>query len=80
MSTSTAAPAGKIQPRLKQKYRSEIQQKLREEFGKNLRSLEERYQQKLDQLKSNLELRRKVEVQVSVLYRGAKHPPRALVK
>ena len=33
MSTSTAAPAGKIQPRLKQKYRSEIQQKLREEFG-----------------------------------------------
>jgi large subunit ribosomal protein L5 len=33
MSTSTAAPAGKIQPRLKQKYRSEILQKLQEEFG-----------------------------------------------
>ena len=33
MSTTTAAPAGKIQPRLKQKYRSEIQQKLQEEFG-----------------------------------------------
>ena len=33
MSTSTAAPAGKIQPRLKQKYRSEIAQQLQEEFG-----------------------------------------------
>jgi large subunit ribosomal protein L5 len=33
MSTTTAAPAGKIQPRLKQKYRNEIQQKLQEEFG-----------------------------------------------
>ena len=33
MSTDTAAPAGKIQPRLKQKYRAEIQQKLQEEFG-----------------------------------------------
>ncbi|KAA9133890.1 50S ribosomal protein L5 [Microbacterium caowuchunii] len=33
MSTDTAAPAGKIQPRLKQKYRNEIQQKLQEEFG-----------------------------------------------
>jgi large subunit ribosomal protein L5 len=33
MSTTTAAPAGKIQPRLKQKYRAEIQQKLQEEFG-----------------------------------------------
>jgi large subunit ribosomal protein L5 len=33
MSTDTAAVAGKIQPRLKQKYRSEIQQKLQEEFG-----------------------------------------------
>src|SRR3546814_244265 len=33
MSTATAAEAGKIQPRLKQKYRNEIQQKLREEFG-----------------------------------------------
>ncbi|WP_308492953.1 50S ribosomal protein L5 [Microbacterium terrisoli] len=33
MSTTTAAPAGKIQPRLKQKYRSEIQQKLQDEFG-----------------------------------------------
>ena len=33
MSTATAAPAGKIQPRLKQKYRSEIAQQLQEEFG-----------------------------------------------
>ena len=33
MSTTTAAPAGKIQPRLKQKYRSEIVPALREEFG-----------------------------------------------
>jgi large subunit ribosomal protein L5 len=33
MSTATAAPAGKIQPRLKQKYRSEIQKALQEEFG-----------------------------------------------
>ena len=33
MSTTTAAPAGKIQPRLKQKYRAEIQQKLQDEFG-----------------------------------------------
>ncbi|GAA3763108.1 50S ribosomal protein L5 [Microbacterium kribbense] len=33
MSTTTAAEAGKIQPRLKQKYRSEIQQKLQNEFG-----------------------------------------------
>jgi len=32
-STTTAAPAGKIQPRLKQKYRAEIQQKLQDEFG-----------------------------------------------
>jgi large subunit ribosomal protein L5 len=33
MSTTTAAPAGKIQPRLKQKYRSEIAPALREEFS-----------------------------------------------
>ncbi|MEV7693895.1 50S ribosomal protein L5 [Microbacterium sp. NPDC089189] len=33
MSSDTAAAAGKIQPRLKQKYRNEIQQKLRDEFG-----------------------------------------------
>ena len=33
MSTETAAPAGKIQPRLKQKYKAEIQQKMRDEFG-----------------------------------------------
>ena len=33
MSNTTAVEAGKIQPRLKQKYRSEIQQKLQEEFG-----------------------------------------------
>ena len=33
MSTDTAAQAGKIQPRLKQKYKAEIQQKLQDEFG-----------------------------------------------
>ena len=33
MSTTTAVQAGKIQPRLKQKYRSEIKQQLQEEFG-----------------------------------------------
>ncbi|MGE3194165.1 MAG: 50S ribosomal protein L5 [Microbacteriaceae bacterium] len=34
MATATAAaPAGKIQPRLKQKYRTEISKKLTEEFG-----------------------------------------------
>ncbi|WP_194409404.1 50S ribosomal protein L5 [Microbacterium cremeum] len=33
MSTATAVEAGKIQPRLKQKYKAEIQQKLLEEFG-----------------------------------------------
>ena len=33
MSTATAAPTGKIQPRLKQKYRSEITAQLTEEFG-----------------------------------------------
>jgi large subunit ribosomal protein L5 len=33
MSTPTAVEAGKIQPRLKQMYRAEIQQKLQEEFG-----------------------------------------------
>ncbi|MGO1802218.1 MAG: 50S ribosomal protein L5 [Microbacteriaceae bacterium] len=33
MSTDTAAQAGKIQPRLKQKYKAEIQQKMRDEFG-----------------------------------------------
>ncbi|OJX65857.1 MAG: 50S ribosomal protein L5 [Micrococcales bacterium 73-13] len=33
MSTATAAPAGKIQPRLKQKYRTEIVPALTEEFG-----------------------------------------------
>ncbi len=33
MSTDTAAPAGKIQPRLKQKYKAEIQQKMQDEFG-----------------------------------------------
>ena len=33
MSNATAATAGKIQPRLKQKYRSEIAQQLQEEFG-----------------------------------------------
>lgn len=33
MSTDTAVQAGKIQPRLKQKYKAEIQQKLQDEFG-----------------------------------------------
>ncbi|MBB2975442.1 large subunit ribosomal protein L5 [Microbacterium endophyticum] len=33
MSTVTAAEAGKIQPRLKQTYKSEILQKLQDEFG-----------------------------------------------
>jgi len=33
MSTATAATAGKIQPRLKQKYRSEIVKALTEQFG-----------------------------------------------
>ncbi|GGH41419.1 50S ribosomal protein L5 [Microbacterium album] len=33
MSTTTAAPAGKIQPRLKQVYRDQIRQKLQDEFG-----------------------------------------------
>jgi len=33
MSTATAAPAGKVQPRLKQKYRSEIVPALTKEFG-----------------------------------------------
>jgi large subunit ribosomal protein L5 len=33
MSNTAAAEAGKIQPRLKQKYRAEIQQKLQDEFG-----------------------------------------------
>ena len=33
MSTATAAPAGKIQPRLKQKYREEIVPALTEQFG-----------------------------------------------
>jgi len=33
MSTATAAPAGKIQPRLKQKYRTEIVPALTEQFG-----------------------------------------------
>jgi large subunit ribosomal protein L5 len=33
MSTDTAAPAGKIQPRLKQKYRAEIVPALTEEFS-----------------------------------------------
>jgi large subunit ribosomal protein L5 len=33
MSTTTAAPAGKIQPRLKQKYQAEIKKSLQEEFG-----------------------------------------------
>ncbi len=31
--TATAAPAGKIQPRLKQKYKNEIVQSLTEQFG-----------------------------------------------
>ena len=33
MSSATAVEAGKIQPRLKQKYKSEIQKKLQDEFG-----------------------------------------------
>ena len=33
MASTTAAPAGKIQPRLKQKYRGEITKTLTEEFG-----------------------------------------------
>jgi large subunit ribosomal protein L5 len=33
MATATAAQPGKIQPRLKQKYRAEISKKLTEEFG-----------------------------------------------
>ena len=33
MASTTAAPAGKIQPRLKQKYRDEITKALTEEFG-----------------------------------------------
>lgn len=33
MASATAAPAGKIQPRLKQKYRTEISKTLTEEFG-----------------------------------------------
>ena len=33
MATTTAAPTGKIQPRLKQKYRSEIVKALTEQFG-----------------------------------------------
>ena len=33
MSTATAVEAGKIQPRLKQKYNSEIKKALQEEFG-----------------------------------------------
>jgi len=33
MSTTAAAEAGKIQPRLKQKYKNEIQQKMQDEFG-----------------------------------------------
>jgi large subunit ribosomal protein L5 len=33
MASTTAAPAGKIQPRLKQKYRDEITKTLTEEFG-----------------------------------------------
>ena len=33
MSTTTAVEAGKIQPRLKQKYQTEIKQQLQEEFG-----------------------------------------------
>ena len=33
MSTATAAPAGKIQPRLKQKYNAEIKKALQDEFG-----------------------------------------------
>jgi large subunit ribosomal protein L5 len=33
MSTATAAPAGKIQPRLKQKYKNEISAQLTKDFG-----------------------------------------------
>jgi len=33
MSTDTAAPAGKIQPRLKQKYQNEISAQLKKDFG-----------------------------------------------
>ena len=33
MSTTTAVEAGKIQPRLKQKYNTEIKQQLQDEFG-----------------------------------------------
>ena len=33
MSTATAVEAGKIQPRLKQKYQAEIKKALQEEFG-----------------------------------------------
>ncbi len=33
MSTATAAPAGRIQPRLKQKYRDEIAAQLKQDFG-----------------------------------------------
>ena len=33
MSSTTAAAAGKIQPRLKQKYQSEIKKALQDEFG-----------------------------------------------
>jgi large subunit ribosomal protein L5 len=33
MSTDTAAPAGKIQPRLKQKYKNEISAQLKSDFG-----------------------------------------------
>ena len=33
MSTATAVEAGKIQPRLKQKYNTEIKKALQEEFG-----------------------------------------------
>jgi large subunit ribosomal protein L5 len=33
MSTATAAPAGKIQPRLKQKYNTEIKKALQDEFS-----------------------------------------------
>ncbi len=33
MSNATAAEAGKIQPRLKQKYQTEIKKALQDEFG-----------------------------------------------
>jgi len=33
MTDTTTAPAAKVQPRLKQKYKTEIQAKLREDFG-----------------------------------------------